>query len=102
MIKLDMHESDIVRAMKNTTKSPIHHLASRQFKIDIRDIDIDKDGIVVWEYDFEDYISHTETDFPENRWSFNAKGFKGDRSHGKGYYDRYQKQGPVKLRKKRF
>jgi hypothetical protein len=58
MIKLDMHESDIVRAMKNTTKSPIHHLASRQFKIDIRDIDIDKDGIVVWEYDFEDYISY--------------------------------------------
>ena len=52
--------------------------------------------------DFEDYISHTDTDFPENRWSFNAKGFKGDRSPGKGYYDRYQKLGPVKLRKKRF
>jgi len=50
--------------------------------------------------DFEDYISQTDTDFPENRWSFNAKGFKGDRSIGKGYYDRYQKQGPVKLRKK--
>jgi hypothetical protein len=58
MIKLDMHESDIVRAMKNTTKSPIHHLVSRQFKIDVRDIDIDKDGIVIWEYDFEDYISY--------------------------------------------
>jgi hypothetical protein len=52
--------------------------------------------------DFEDYISHTDKDFPENRWSFNAKGFKGDRSPGKGYYDRYQKQGPIKLRKKRF
>ena len=50
--------------------------------------------------DFEDYISHTETDFPENRWSFNAKGFKGDRSIGKGYWDRYQKDGPVKLRRK--
>lgn len=58
MIKLEMHESDIVRAMKNTTKSPIHYLASRQFKTDIRDIDIDKDGIVIWEYDFEDYISY--------------------------------------------
>jgi hypothetical protein len=31
-----------------------------------------------------------------------VKGFKGDREHGKGYYDRYQKQGPIKLRKKRF
>jgi hypothetical protein len=50
--------------------------------------------------DFEDYISHTETDFPENRWSFNAKGFKGDRSMGKGYWDRYQKDGPIKLRRK--
>lgn len=46
--------------------------------------------------DFEDYISHTETDFPGNRWSFNVKG------PGKGYWDRYQKQGPIKLRKKRF
>ena len=52
--------------------------------------------------DFEDYISHTETDFPENRWSFNVKGYKGDRESGKGYWDRYQKQGPIKLRKKRF
>ena len=52
--------------------------------------------------DFEDYISHTETDFPENKWSFNMKGMKGDRTPGKGYYDRYQKHGPIKLRKKRF
>ena len=50
--------------------------------------------------DFEDYISHTETDFPENRWSFGMKGIKGDRGPGKGYWDRYQKQGPIKLRKK--
>jgi len=50
--------------------------------------------------DFEEYISHTDTDFPENKWSFNAKGFKGDRSPGKGYWDRYQKDGPVKLRRK--
>ena len=30
------------------------------------------------------------------------KGMKGDRAPGKGYYDRYQKHGPIKLRKKRF
>jgi hypothetical protein len=54
--------------------------------------------------DFEDYIAHTETDFPENRWPFNAKDYKGkgSRSVGKGYYDRYQKDGPIKIRKKRF
>lgn len=50
--------------------------------------------------DFEDYISHSETDFPENKWSFNMKGFKGDRTPGKGYWDRYQKDGPVRIRKK--
>lgn len=52
--------------------------------------------------DFEDYISHTETDFPGNRWSFNVKGYKGDVGPGKGYWDKYQKHGPIKLRKKRF
>ena len=53
--------------------------------------------------DFEDYISHTETDLPGNRWSFGMKGVKdNDRTPGKGYWDRYQKQGPIKLRKKRM
>lgn len=52
--------------------------------------------------DFEDYISHTDTDFPENRWSFGAKGHKGDRTPGKEYWDRYQQDGPIKLRKKRM
>ena len=52
--------------------------------------------------DFEDYISHTEKDFPKNKWSFGAKGYKeGDRTPGKNYWDRYQKEGPIKLRKKR-
>jgi hypothetical protein len=58
MIKLDMHESDIVRAMKNTIKSPLHYLASRQFKTDVRDIDIDKDSIIIWDCDTEDYVSY--------------------------------------------
>jgi hypothetical protein len=50
--------------------------------------------------DFEDYISNTETDFPENKWSFNMKGYKGDREAGKRYYDRYQQDGKLKLRRK--
>ena len=52
--------------------------------------------------DFEDYISHTETDFPDNRWSFGMKGMDGERGPGKGYFDRYTKRAPIKLRKKRF
>jgi hypothetical protein len=50
--------------------------------------------------DYEDYINHTETDFPENRWSFRDTDYKGDRSPGKSYWDRYQQDGPITLRKK--
>ena len=52
--------------------------------------------------DFEDYINHTEMDFPENRWSFGQKGRNQDRNPGKLYWDKYQQHGPVKLRKKRM
>jgi hypothetical protein len=58
MIKLDMSESDIVRAIKNSTKSPLEYLASRHFKQDVRDVDSSKDGIIIWEYDADDYISY--------------------------------------------
>ncbi len=51
--------------------------------------------------DFEEYINHTEMDFPENRWSFSEKGRNQDRTPGKRYWDKYQQDGPVKLRKKR-
>lgn len=50
--------------------------------------------------DFEDYIAHSDTDFPENRWSFGEKGHKGDRTPGKKYWDMYTKDGPIKMRKK--
>ena len=98
----------MVKGHFRSNESSVLSAADGYFKRLFRD---GADGAPLYDYDeefefgpddFEDYISHTETDFPENRWSFNAKGFKGDRSHGKGYYDRYQKQGPVKLRKKRF
>jgi hypothetical protein len=58
MIKLDMSESDIIRAIKNNTKSPLEYLVSRHFKQDIRDVDASKDGIIIWEYDADDYISY--------------------------------------------
>lgn len=52
--------------------------------------------------DFEEYISQTEKDFPENKWSFRDKDIEGKRTVGKGYYDRYTKDGPIKLRRKKF
>jgi len=53
--------------------------------------------------DFENYLNHTERDFPTNRWSFGMQGRKAsDRTPGKRYWDRYQQDGPIKLRKKRF
>lgn len=52
--------------------------------------------------DFEDYINHYEMDFPENKWPFSLRGLDQDRTPGKEYWDRYQKDGPIKLRKKRF
>ena len=53
--------------------------------------------------DFEDFISHTERDFPKNKWSFNMKGWEeNDRRPGKKYWDIYTKRGPIILRKKRF
>lgn len=52
--------------------------------------------------DFENYISQTEKDFPDNRWSFGLKGLGGAREPGRGYFDRYTKMAPIKLRKKRY
>jgi len=58
MIKLNMIESDIIRAMKNLQYSPLHYLSSRYFKKDIRDIDIGNDSIVIWDEDTDDYKSY--------------------------------------------
>jgi hypothetical protein len=57
-IKLDMIESDIVRAIKNTKYSPIDFLASRFFKEDINNIDVRQDSITLWNDNINDYISY--------------------------------------------
>jgi hypothetical protein len=57
-IKLEMLESDIIRAIKNTQKSPLEYLASRHFKQNIENIDVQKDSILIWEYDDSDFISY--------------------------------------------
>jgi hypothetical protein len=57
-IKLEMSESDIVRAVKNPKYSPIDFLASRYFKEDINSVDVRNDGITLWNDDINDYNSY--------------------------------------------
>jgi len=51
--------------------------------------------------DYDDYINHTERDFFNNKWSFGMRGHKKqDIGPGKRYWDKYQQDGPITLRKK--
>lgn len=58
MIKLEMSESDIIRAIKNTQYSPMQYLSARFFKKDIRDIEVGNDCIIIWENDTDDYLTY--------------------------------------------
>ncbi len=57
-IKLEMLESDIVRSLKNNKYSPIQLCASRYFKEDPLNIDINYDSITIWNDDINDYHSY--------------------------------------------
>jgi hypothetical protein len=56
-IQLDMSESDIVRSMKNKKHSPIQVLASRNFKEDINNVEVNYDSIILWDDSLNDYQS---------------------------------------------
>jgi hypothetical protein len=58
IIKLEMSENDIIKAMKSCKFSPIKYLASRILREDLHNIDIDKDGIVIWNSDNSDYVCY--------------------------------------------
>ena len=57
-IKLEMSENDIIKAIKSLKFSPIKYLAGRILREDLHNIDIDKDGIVIWNNDNSDYICY--------------------------------------------
>lgn len=107
LVKRVIKEQEFDRELSRSPKGILGHMDKwydeNDSPVNPDDFDYDEE-IEFGPDDFEDYISHTETDFPENKWSFNVKNMfrKGDRSTGKGYRDRYQKHGPIKLRKKRF
>lgn len=56
--RLEMSEADIVRAMKTNKYSPLQLVASRYFKENADDIDVDYDNIVIWNDDINDYHSY--------------------------------------------
>jgi hypothetical protein len=57
-IQLDMLESDIIRAIKNTEYSPLQLLAARHFKDLPANIDAGYDSIVIWNDEINDYHSY--------------------------------------------
>jgi hypothetical protein len=57
-LKLDMSESDIVRAMRDNRHSPLELLASRYFKEDIRNVEVTNDSIILWDDSINDYHSY--------------------------------------------
>lgn len=58
IIKLDMIESDIFRAIKSSKYSPIHYLISRFFKESLDNIDIQHSGILIWDDELNDYTHY--------------------------------------------
>lgn len=57
-LKLEMSESDIVRAMRDNRHSPLELLASRFFKEDVRNIEVTNDSIVIWDDSINDYNAY--------------------------------------------
>lgn len=57
-LKLEMSESDIVRAMRDNRHSPLELLASRFFKEDVKNVEVTNDSIILWDDSINDYNSY--------------------------------------------
>ena len=57
-IKLDMSESDIIRAMRDNRYSPLTLLAARHFKEDVKNVEVTNDSIVIWDDSINDYNAY--------------------------------------------
>lgn len=90
--------------MKPDTKGILGHLDSwfdeNDTPVDPEEFEHDEE-IEFGPDDFEEFISQTERDFPKNKWSFSMKDPDGDRTGGKGYWDRYTRDDKIRIRKKR-
>lgn len=58
ILKLEMSEHDIVKAIKNVKYTPLHYLASRIFKEILDNIDIQLSGILIWDDELNDYTHY--------------------------------------------
>lgn len=57
-IRLEMFESDIIRAIKNSEYSPLQLVAARHFKDVPSNIDAGYDSIIIWDDEINDYHSY--------------------------------------------
>lgn len=57
-IKVEMLESDIIRAMKNNQYSPFQLAVSRILHDDPDNVEINYDSVIVWNDDINDYNSY--------------------------------------------
>ncbi len=57
-IKLEMSESDIVRAIRDNRHSPLELLAARVFKENIKNVEVTNDSIILWDDTINDYNSY--------------------------------------------
>lgn len=57
-IKLDMSESDIIRAMRDNRHSPMELLAAKHFKESVKNVEVTNDSIVIWDDLICDYNSY--------------------------------------------
>lgn len=61
-IEIQVTENDILKSIKNTKYSPMHHAAARHLKEPIDTIDIQKHAILIWNSDDSDYKSYKYED----------------------------------------
>jgi hypothetical protein len=57
-IKLEMNESDIIRAMRDNRYSPLELLAAKHFKENVKNVEVTNDSIVIWDDFINDYNSY--------------------------------------------
>lgn len=69
-IKVEISESDIIRAIKNMELSPVRLALCNKLRCEDERLDIHKDEIKVWLYDDSDYISYKFNSL-EDQYAFN-------------------------------
>ena len=107
LVKRVIKEQELDRELPRQVKGILGHNDSWYDEddrpVDPEEFDYDEE-IEFGPDDFEMYKNITQRDVPRNKWSFGQEDRIGSdvSKPGRDYWNRYQKLGPIKLRKKRF